>query len=151
MRSAGAFATASVTLVAAIASRSARAPTTGPAAGRPITLRAVSLTIAYAWSGVRWPAVTSSDAVSRASLRPTGLNGSRTLSAPAATRTPASRSAWIAVRPRGVDTGCCQPCRYRFVIGRVMTPRSAATTSATTWVRRSVSIVPRRTQCPAEY
>ena len=40
----------------------------------------------------RWPAATSSDAVSIGSIRPTGLNGSRQLSPPAASSTPACSS-----------------------------------------------------------
>ena len=98
-----AVATTSARLAPRTASSSARAPGSIAASGSPITSRAPEVTAVQASSIVRWAAITSRAAVSSASLRPSGLNGSRTLSAPAAKRAPASRSSRTAVIPRGCD------------------------------------------------
>ena len=57
------------------------------------------------------PPAPSAPAVSNGQPRPSGLNGSCRLSPPAATTTPASRSACTAVRPRGI--ACWWPRPWR--------------------------------------
>ena len=78
--------------------------------GRPTPSRR-SVTVAHASAGERWAASTISAAVSNGHARPSGLNGSCRLSAPAATTTPASRSARTAVSPRGIACWWSRPWR----------------------------------------
>ncbi len=107
---------ASVTLVAAIASRSARRPGTGPAAGEAITLLAVSLTIAYAWSGVTWPADTSRLRRLEGVAPPDRVErvGGRCPPPRRPARRPRSGRG-IAVRvPAGSTPVLSHPCRYRW-------------------------------------
>ncbi len=78
---------------------------------QPIARRPCAETASHASAGERCAAITSSAAVSSASERPTALNGSRTLSAPAATTAPASRSACTAVSPRGGFCWIPRDCR----------------------------------------
>ena len=93
----------------AIAARSDPARTASRSAGCPVRRRAArrdgptgsSVTATQASAGDRWAARIISAAVSNGQARPTGLNGSCRLSPPAATTTPASRSAFTAVSPRG--------------------------------------------------
>src|SRR5579883_1760252 len=76
-----------------MATTSAGEPGSRVTGGRPIAERASSEQATHACSGRAWPAITRSEAVSQGSSRPTLQNGSRALSEPAATRTPASHSA----------------------------------------------------------
>ena len=101
MRASSAPASTSPRSTSGTSRRSATSPGATPAGGRPSTARAPVVTACRACSAVRWPAVCSSEVVSNGSARPAGLKGSRTLSAPAASGMPASRSARSAVSPRG--------------------------------------------------
>ena len=126
--------------------RSATSPGAVPARGRPSTVRAPSVTAASASAGVRCPAVMSSEVVSNGSARPAGLNGSRRLSAPAASGMPASRMRRTAVSPRGAAWVASRPCRYRLVIGRVTIPSPARATRSSTGSSRRGGSTPSRTQ-----
>ncbi len=87
-----------------------------------------------------------SAAVSRGSDRPTRLNGSWTLSAPAATRAPHSWRAATAVRPRGVPVGWSRPWRNRLVWGSGKTAMPASATSPATSSWTLGGCMPRVTQ-----
>ena len=102
---------ASRSVAAGTAMRSAGSPGAMRAGARPIARAACSVTAAQASAGTRWATRIISPAVSNGHPRPSGLNGSCTLSAPAATTAPASRSALTAVTPRGIAAWWLRPCR----------------------------------------
>ena len=101
MRSFGPNAIASRTVAARTATRSARSPGATATLSKRISCAELALTASQASPGERCDVITIRPAVSNGHARPTGLNGSCRLSAPAATFTPADRSAATAVSPAG--------------------------------------------------
>ena len=78
-----------------------------------------------------------------------GLNGSRQLSPPAATVTPADMRSSTAVRPRGFRVLLSRPCRKRLVWGSATTAIPASAMSRAASRTTAESCMPRLTQCDA--
>ena len=115
----------------ATAMRSAGAPAVIATGGSPSVRRDASVTADQATAGRSCTDMIIKPAVSNGHARPTGLNGSWRLSAPAATLTPAVRNAATAVRPRGMGA-VPRPWRNRLVWGRAITLTPASATSSAT-------------------